>query len=322
MHDSKKIKINKAFSLVEISIVIIIISVITAGIVSGLNIASSAKLKLATNLTNNSPILSMKNLNLWYETTLADESLIFVDGIDEDGAKISGWNDISYKNLFNYYKPSTAKTLSQTNSNAYANYNAKAFANSIPGVKLNDVFGDADFLYNGTFNYRTKKLTLFLVLKREIESYASRIIVGMPNGFTYDYQSTNALMVATIDSSTYGNGYKIYSRHRADVILHPNNNQAFILTHIFDASANNGKLYINGELLMNYNSATSSEIIIDKLYLGKANYVSSPTDRSNGNGAYHGDYGEMIFFGDSLSDEDRKKVETYLGKKFDIKLNH
>ena len=104
--------------------------------------------------------------------------------------------------------------------------------------------------------------------------------------------------------------------------MHPNNNQAFILTHIFDASTNNGKLYINGELLMNYNSATNSEIIIDKLYLGKANYVSSPTDRSNGNGAYHGDYGEMIFFGDSLSDEDRKKVETYLGKKFDIKLNH
>ena len=97
MHDCKKIKINKAFSLVEISIVIIIISVITVGIISGLNIASSARLKLATNLTHNSPILSMKNLDLWYETTLADESLTFVDGIDEDGAKISGWNDIFTK---------------------------------------------------------------------------------------------------------------------------------------------------------------------------------------------------------------------------------
>ena len=150
-------KINKAFSLIEIAIVITVIAVISAGIINGLKIAASTKLKLSTHLTENSPILSMQNLDLWYETTLTDESLIFVNGNIDDGAKISGWNNISHKNLFNNNMPSSAKRLSQTNSNAYANYNAKAFANSIPGVKLNDVFGDADFLYNGAFNYRTKK---------------------------------------------------------------------------------------------------------------------------------------------------------------------
>ncbi len=315
-------KINRAFSLIEIAIVITVIAVISAGIINGLKIAASTKLKLSTHLTKNSPILSMKNLDLWYETILTDESLIFVNGNADDGAKISGWNNISHKNLFNNNMPSSAKRLSQTNSNAYANYNAKAFSNSIPGVRLNDVFGDADFLYNGAFNYRTKKLTLFAVLKRDAGSWAARIINGMPNGYTYDYQSAHALMIATSDSADYGYGYQIYSRNRAGSIIHPKNNQEFILTHTFDATANNGKFYINGELLMNHNSATSSEIRIDKFYLGKANYGSVPTDRSNGSGSYHGNYGEMIFFGDVLSDEDRKEVEIYLSKKFDIKLNH
>ena len=136
----------------------------------------------------------------------------------------------------------------------------------------------------------------------------------MPNGYTYDYQSANTLMIATNDSSDYGYGYMIYSRSRADAILHPINNQEFILTHTFDATANNGKFYINGELLMNYDSATSSEIRIDKFYLGKANYGSVPTDRSSGSGSYHGNYGEMIFFGDVLSDEHRKRLKLILVK--------
>jgi prepilin-type N-terminal cleavage/methylation domain-containing protein len=201
-------KINKAFSLIEIAIVITVIAVISAVIINGLKIAASTKLKLSTHLTENSPILSMQNLDLWYETTLM-----------------------------------TIKPL-------------------------------------------------------------------------------NKLMIATNDSADYGYGYQIYSRNRAGSILHPKNNQEFILTHTFDATANNGKFYINGELLMNYDSATSSEIRIDKFYLGKANYGSVPTDRNNVNGSYHGDYGEMIFFGDILSDDDRKEVEIYLSKKFDIKLNH
>lgn len=62
-------KTKLAFSLVEISVVIIIIGILIVGIAQGTLIMRDAKLKTAQNLTNSSPINSMEGLALWLDAT-------------------------------------------------------------------------------------------------------------------------------------------------------------------------------------------------------------------------------------------------------------
>ena len=64
-----KIKNHKAFSLIEISVVIVIIGILIAGISSGIDMFQDYRLTSARNLTKNAPISRIPDLKLWLETT-------------------------------------------------------------------------------------------------------------------------------------------------------------------------------------------------------------------------------------------------------------
>jgi len=59
---------NKAFSLIELSIVILIIGILVAGVTSSSRLVKRMKIITAQNLTTSSPISSIKDLIFWYET--------------------------------------------------------------------------------------------------------------------------------------------------------------------------------------------------------------------------------------------------------------
>ena len=88
----KNINSNKAFSLIELSIVILIIGILVAGVTSSSRLITRMKLITAQNLTRNSPISSIKDLSVWWETSL-DES--FDNAEESDDSLISGWLDIN-----------------------------------------------------------------------------------------------------------------------------------------------------------------------------------------------------------------------------------
>ena len=60
---------NKAFSLIELSIVILIVGILVAGVTSSSRLIKKMKLITAQNLTNSSPIHSIKGLALWLESS-------------------------------------------------------------------------------------------------------------------------------------------------------------------------------------------------------------------------------------------------------------
>lgn len=86
-----KLKKLKAFSLIEIAIVIIVISILISGIIGSREIINMVRLKTAQTTTTSSPVGSMKDLALWLETSL-DESVTF----DSNG-NVTSWNDINHK---------------------------------------------------------------------------------------------------------------------------------------------------------------------------------------------------------------------------------
>ena len=68
-HGKKPIFYKKAFSLIEISVVIVIIGILIAGISSGIDLYQDYRLTSARNFTKNSPVSRISDLKLWLETT-------------------------------------------------------------------------------------------------------------------------------------------------------------------------------------------------------------------------------------------------------------
>ena len=60
---------KKGFTLVELSIVMIIIALLVVGVVAAQSLIASAQLAKARSLTNSAPIATIEDLTLWLETT-------------------------------------------------------------------------------------------------------------------------------------------------------------------------------------------------------------------------------------------------------------
>ena len=74
-------KYKKAFSLIELSIVILIIGIILAAVTQSSRLISKMKLATAKSLTQSSAVASINNLVLWLEPTM-DTS--FIDAETDD----------------------------------------------------------------------------------------------------------------------------------------------------------------------------------------------------------------------------------------------
>lgn len=88
----KKTKVARAFSLMEVSIVIVVIGILVAGVNQGLGLFYKTKIKSAQALTKGSRVNNIKGLIVWYEPTL-DES--FISSETNNGSTISQWNDVN-----------------------------------------------------------------------------------------------------------------------------------------------------------------------------------------------------------------------------------
>ena len=135
---------KKAFTLIELSFVILIIGVLIAAIVLGKNLISRSKISNAQTLAQSSSVLSIPELRMWIETSL-DRS--FKPNEMVDGAPITVWNDI---NPF-ASKVSVSSVGTGPNRPTYSTVHT---INSIPGVWFQSSagdylrIGDASFLNN------------------------------------------------------------------------------------------------------------------------------------------------------------------------------
>jgi len=83
---------SRAFSLIELSIVILIIGIIIAGVTQGSRLVREFKLKTAQTLTRSSPVSSIKGLSAWFETSLENS---FLESEMDENVAITQWNDIN-----------------------------------------------------------------------------------------------------------------------------------------------------------------------------------------------------------------------------------
>ncbi len=293
----KTIKQQSAFSLIELSVVILIIGILVIGISQGSRIIKEAKLKTAQQLTTSSAVNSISGLRLWAETSL-EKSFDANEAIN--GTIITSWYNTNTQDV------NLNGTRFQSVSDRRPIY-INAGINGLPTLRFD---GIDDYLLSSLPLMATDQLTVFMVCKRS--AWVSRAttasftnVADGGDGFTpTTFVFSSEASAATFVSERGGVG-------AITTQPHPGNNKPYILASIFNGT--NNILYLNGSA--STTGITSGNFLIDRVVVG------SRIAGNNPNISWNGDISEIIVFDKALSVAERKGVEAYLSQKYGIKVN-
>ena len=151
---------KQAFTLLELSIVILIIGIIISIVITADFLISKARITTARNLTQTSPISSIKDISFWFESAMLTS---FEQSEAEDGLNLSIWrNNVGYGNN---------ATSSNGNFPTYANT-----INRIHAVKFNG--SNQFFLVDGS-SLNNSDYTIMVVEKR-LSNKSDNYFIGDP----------------------------------------------------------------------------------------------------------------------------------------------
>lgn len=290
---------KSAFNLIEMSIVLLVIGLIVAGIAGATSLTRSAKLSGARQITNASPVvLSTSNLGLWLETSLVES----FDKIKETNDDITVWNDIN-KTSNNPYQ-AVAGT-------AKPKYDLTAI-NGLPGVKLDPTGtpGPAVSSFLQIPNFRADAyFTLFVLGKFDLGVSGAMIIEHGPDasnssndGFYFSgyglvpnpvsVRRTSVFATSGFSPNWFGSNPAIgVARHGSDGITYKLNNASF--QTLLDAG--------------NVSDVPATET----LNIGTRN-------GGTGTSFTNGSFGEIIFYNRALDDDEVDDILEYLNRKWKI----
>lgn len=288
---------KKAFSLLEVLGVLLIVGIIISSILGSKKIVSISRLSSARNLSSLSPVESIEGLTFWLDATAQDA---FDDGADEDGTLISNWYDLNQQSLEKHHVSASAPNQPE--------YHEEAI-NGLPALNFDDT---DDYLTGGSVIELTGNtgVTLFAVVNTVDDGNQQKVIQFGPTS-----SAQGKMLSFALDASfKFGDGNQFFSSQRgAPVIVTYRRSQG--------GSYDGGEMWSNGSSL----SETSSHqptLVPDidpvELMVGAGRASSGSI---NAGTVINGYIGEIIVFNRSLTDNEREDVETYLSKKWQIDLN-
>lgn len=289
---------NKAFSLIELSIVILIIGIIIAGITQGSRVVSQMKIASAKSQTQSAPVSSISGLAIWLEPTL-DTSFPTSSQI-EDGSNVTTWRDINPQ--------STSKNnVTRGSSTSAITYKISGI-NNVPCVYFaGTAAGTAAYLTGSAIQSSSNAFTLLAVFKSD------------------DVSGTSQLQRSLVLNGSAGDGWNI--RQSSDSTA-----KRLLSFSSVNDSTGTATMTLSPEVLSIAYDGTTLTMYVN----GASSTISTPTgtmtapatgliigghDVSTGiiaNTVWKGCIGEIIIYDHALKSEERKSVEKYLGKKWGI----
>ncbi len=274
-----------AFSIIELSVVALIISALIGGVVAANRISQTAKLTAARSLTKNSPVIDIDNLVAWYETTMPQS---FIDLESDNGNLVTTWYD-----------------LGPNHNNASGGIAPTYISDAINGLPALRFSGTQYFNFNGT-SLAQNNYTIFVVEQRRAISGSGdfNFFIGQvpPSGSTNNILHLGYLDNTTMTFAQFGNDYNVTV---------PGYISPIPIIHTFRFSNTRGKdYYKNGGTPLIYETtggALTGLTTYDNAAI--AGYFTV---------FYIGDISEVILFNKTLSDNERKDIERYLSKKWRI----
>jgi prepilin-type N-terminal cleavage/methylation domain-containing protein len=283
---------KKAFSLVELSMVILIIGILIAGVSRGIDLYQDMRLATARSLTQNSRVNRIEDLTMWFEAT-SEKS--FENPNPQDGERIALWKNINFK-LFNRIDVAQSTLASKP-------FYVRNGINNIPALR----FDNAQLLVASNVKISeivsSDQATVFMV-QNNFSGDDSTTTFCWNNG---DYRFQSHAQEGGRVLIDYGNPGRTSTATLTNFL-----NQNKIITFVKNDS--NVKIKINAEILANSTSSATIDMSLSADFsIGK--YTTDD------NYFFWGYIGEFIVFKRALTDAEINDVEKYLSKKWAIKIN-
>jgi len=291
-----KQKFKTAFSLIELSVVILIIGILVAGVTQSSRLITQMRLATARQITQNSPVSSINGLISWWETT-SEKSFDEIEA--SDNSVISKWYDSSPTNL-------NRNDLVQTNSTKRPIYITTAI-NGLPALKFN---GSNTFMQTPAYSPDLNSLnfSFFAVIQAFNGMPPIGAILctrGSSRGWVLYYTPTSPSVSLLI-----GNGSAWVAATTNTAVT--NLNKTDLISINYDTV--NAKIYQNTNNIANFSASMAIN----------STTVSSIGSNSGCDSAdqyfFSGYISELIFFNRSLKNDERIDVEKYLAKKWGLKV--
>lgn len=291
---------NRGFSALEMSMTLLVISIIVVAIAKGKTIYSNARLNTARSLTRSSPVMSMKNVVVWYESTLSNSFL----QSDIDQLTISIWYNLMPNDGGN---PNNAIAPSAANQPTYVATNNKSGAkyyytiNNLPTLQFD---GANNYMtFNATILGNKSDYTIIVVEQRLDTRSQNYFISSGATGASNQQPQFGYRTNTDITIDQWGN--------QLDATPVPGFSKPTPAFHIFRFSSAIGKNYYeNGKNLIA--NTTTANALTGLTSYNLAYIALYP------NNYYYGDIGEIIIFNRYITADEMFDVQNYLSKKWGI----
>ena len=326
-------KKNTAFSLVELSVVILVIGILIAGITQSGRLIRQIKLSTARSVTSSSDVNSIRDVTAWFEASSEGNFTNINDVTDvENNDVIKLWNDV------NPQKPKSDRPkLTNDATNKQPKYTANGI-NGIPSLYFDGDSTNPDHLFTTDIPTMPilssdKTFSIFAVFRPDLGATKTKsIVTQIGNGTTLanDYISIGFWGDNNNNGKPglIGNSTKVNNWLR-DVTVSEQND--YIVGAIVDFSydgndsakvKNQVALYVNSidsvNTLVNGVDGFQSGITPTDIVLANGKFVVGANAAGTVSDAFKGMISEVIIFDRKLKDEEAKAVMGYLRKKYNI----
>lgn len=276
---------KKAFSLLELSVVAIIIGVLISGVVAGAGMIRASKISNTRLFTSKSPIPEISGLVAWYETSLKES-------LDVNGTAINNWYDLN--------PGSNSGVAEATKKNTLVNSGATFLSKGINDTPSISFASNAKFTLSAFYQGTSSQNTIFLVL-RPLSTLSTTAQVVLDSSSTAAVITSIGLKSTAINLNT-GTGVD-----SAATTLSAGSD--YVIAAYFNNA--NSQAFVNSasSALAATNTGVNS---LSGLTIGTNKSSSSP---------FTGLISEVIIFNRVLKTQERKDVMNYLSKKYKISVS-
>ena len=302
-----KLTTKTAFSLIELSVVILIIGVLVLGVTQGSRMMSEAKLKSARSLTTSSPVASIEGLAVWLDSTSENAFGIGTGGTYNNvsapgnGDKVGRWNDLN--------PTSTSKLdVAQSTSGNQPIYTTNAI-NGLPALSFDGT--DRSLSAN---NITDKSFTLFAVFKTAVAGGTPHGYHGQPILYSDSSTNSNDIIPLAVAGGypVITNGLSSGSDSTLTGTKKVNDNKAHLVTVYRNMDNGARKFYIDGVVDAPDNNGYQGAVLNAKTYI--------LIGKNDVDGRYfNGNIAEIIIFSRVLQNQEIDSVNDYLKSKWSVK---
>ena len=286
---------NSAFSLIELSIAILIISILVVGVSQGYGLVKSARISNARSVTAKSPISSTSGLLAWYETTSKES---FDKSQIRDGAQITQWKDISPNSIISN---SNILTATASNNVTYS----QSSINKLPAIKFN---GSGNLSISTLTQGASSQATIFMVIKLNYppDSTNYKTIFDSHSSSTSSFAFSIKSDMTQLNAGSAG-----ATNSSANIFL---NSGEYAIAIYFNGTSS--KVFLN-----NTNFTLPSSASDGALNAG-SNQLNGITLGTNKSGAlgFAGFVSEVAIFNRVVKSTERKEIFNYFSKKYKINI--